>query len=958
MTLRRYSRLGGGSFAALWLPLALAAAAPASAQAPGEAGAPSPDTADSDEELSESKVEPLYGNINPFYGNISPFWGNISPFYGDFSAFWGNINPFEENTIPLYGNFSPFWGNTHRLTQPTLSLAPAWGDIRPFWEQVGARVKETNAAWGASDFLTVAEGLRGIVAQSAATWGPVVTAVTGKDFDSGFADPLLARYGIDLDNPAALAALSPGQRGEFFLAWYDGLMAFSGRDRPDHWMVTANWTPALTQQQGGGASTVVGILDSHPGGSLDLSHRIIRATGYAGSGDGHGAGVASLIVAAHDGEGVMGIAPRAGVAIHNPFDETRTASWADVREGIVALKARNASIVNASLGEAGTVLPADWNKVFADAEVKAHKGSTVYVIAAGNEGLAQSANIEWGGAAGTHFLLVGSVDPAGNISSFSNRPGDACLLVDGVCGASGKLMNRFITAPGELILVSDGRGGIVRRSGTSFAAPMVSGAIALLHDRWPWLAKDPAATVEIILRSARDAGAPGVDPVYGAGLLDITAAQSPLDFNSLLFYKVRNGIAVKEPLAKLRVKGLDSSWEASGVYFTLFERVGKSYRDFVVPMSSLLSGTVRTAFGSREEFQHYLTQRLTDFINKGDRGAFTDVASYTSPDRGGWRMSVASQNPVAYLTERGGAVPHSAFTAAAPGGTFALSAGYGAGAMVLAGQRGFAMTSDFAGDGGVNPLLSLASGGGFFNSEIALAERTRLSIGFTERRLAPARDLSRELFERAFIPAENLRADALNLRVNHDFAPGTGLSLNYTVLRESNALLAVQAHNGLLEGGSRSEALTFGATADLGAGLTLAASASAGRTRTPDEGQQLVTSGPGVLTSAFAVSATKNGVVGSQDRLRLSFTQPMHIESGRMKLQAAQVTDRATGEIGVVANEFAITGKSRVHTGELLYAAPLQDGRGEFSLFGRATFGAASDYRTGFASGVRVRLEM
>ena len=321
-------------------------------------------------------------------------------------------------------------------------------------------------------------------------------------------------------------------------------------------------------------------------------------------------------------------------------------------------------------------------------------------------------------------------------------------------------------------------------------------------------------------------------------------------------------------------------------------------------------------------------------------------------------MSIASQDPTAYLTGHSGEVPHSAMRAAAPGGIFAISAGHGAGAMALAGQRGFAMISDFSGDGGVNPLLTLASGGGFFASEVALSGRTRLSFGYTERRLAAADDLARSPVERAFGQGEDRSANALNLRLDHDFAPGTGLSLSYTLLREDNAMLAVQARNDLLEGGSHSEALTFGAAAQLGSGLSLAASASAGRTRTADHAQQLVTSGAGVLTTAFAVSATKNGLLGRDDRLRLSFTQPMHVESGRMTLHAAGVADRATGELGVVESEFAIAGQDRIHTGELLYAAPLQDGRGEVSLFGRATLGAAADHRTGVAGGVRVRLEM
>ena len=961
MTKRRDLRTG--ALAVAWLPLAIANAVPARAQDAGQTPAP-PALPTGEEEADTTAVKPYFGNINPFYGNISPFWGNITPFYGNITPFWGNINPF-------YGNITPFWGNINPFIVSGQVVAPAWGNIQPFWQTVGAKWQAANAMLNVPSLSLLAspnaqsatQTLRDIVKLSEATWGAAVTAKTGRSFTDGFAAPLLAKYAIDLSKPATLAALSPGQRAEFFQAWYDGLMNFSGRDRVDHWMVTANWNPALTQQQGSGSDTVIGVIDGNFGAAADLTDRLVQYSGRDGFAGGHGAGVASLLVAAHDGEGVMGIAPRASVVLHNPFDASGTANWADVREGILALKSRNASIVNASLGEAGTVLPKSWNAIFGSAAIAARKADTVYVIAAGNEGLTQTRNIEWGRALGTNFLLVGSVDPAGNISSFSNRPGTACLLVNGACSSSsdlaggGLLMNRFITAPGELILVADGMGGTVRRSGTSFAAPLVSGAIALLHDRWPWLAKDPAASVEIILRSAKDLGAKGVDPVYGVGMLDVAASQSPLDFSKLVFYKVKGSIITGESAANLQLNGVQLSWEADGVYFTLFEKVGNSTRDFIVPMSSLVRGQIVSTFGNKEFFQHFLTQRLTDFIGKKDGGQFTDVASYTSPDRGGWQMSVASQNPIAYLTGQSTQVPHSAFRAAAPGGAFSVTAGRGVGALALTGQRGFGMMSDFNGEGGVNPLLAMASGGSFFASEIALAPRTGLSFGYTERSLSALDDLSRLRADTLFSQSEKRRAHAFNVRVNHDFAPGTGFSLAYTSLREDDALLAVQAQNDLLEQGSRSDALTLGGTAELGSGISFAASASAGRSRTAID-SQLATEGAGLLTSAYAVAATKNGVIGRADRLRLSFAQAMHVESGRLALKTAQILDRATGEVGVAKEGFAIDGGARVHTAELLYAAPVQEGRGELSLFGRATMGAQGDYRTGFASGVRLRLEM
>src|SRR5439155_14897230 len=68
----------------------------------------------------------------------------------------------------------------------------------------------------------------------------------------------------------------------------------------------------------------------------------------------------------------------------------------------------------------------------------------------------------------------------------------------------------------------NGKGGYYFMSGTSMAAPHVSGAAALLLQRKPSLT--PAQVRDALTRTALDLGAPGRDPQYGAGLLDIAAA--------------------------------------------------------------------------------------------------------------------------------------------------------------------------------------------------------------------------------------------------------------------------------------------------------------------------------------------------------------------------------------------------------------------------------------------------
>ena len=63
-------------------------------------------------------------------------------------------------------------------------------------------------------------------------------------------------------------------------------------------------------------------------------------------------------------------------------------------------------------------------------------------------------------------------------------------------------------------------------NGTSFSSPAVAGALALLLQAFPNLTGRQA--VEILLTTAREAGTPGTDGVYGRGLLDLVQAFQPV----------------------------------------------------------------------------------------------------------------------------------------------------------------------------------------------------------------------------------------------------------------------------------------------------------------------------------------------------------------------------------------------------------------------------------------------
>ncbi len=887
-------------------------------------------------------LDPFGGTIDPFGGTINPFGGTLNPFGGTLNPFGGTIDPFGGTLDPFRGTLDPFDGS-NGIT--SANLVTFWSQFGTGWQE--AKAKLDLLAVAPTDVARQQEfvgKMQTLMTQSDQYWGPHILARTGKSFKEGFADKLFAKYGVSLTDPASFARLTSSDRNKLIFDWYDGLQDFSGKDQVDHWMVTANWNPSITKTQGGGAKSIIGLIDGSVAATTEFSANLKGTTGTTATVKGHGTSVLSLIVSAHDGRGVQGIAPNASVISHTPFDKTGTASWKSVVTGINNLKLKGASVINLSLGVKGWTLGPDLVNVFKDVNVQNHANSTVYVLAAGNSGVRQTTNINLSGTNDAAMLVVGSVDPAGNISSFSNRPGTACLSLTATCATGNRLMDRFMVAPGELLLTSDGNGGLVRVSGTSFAAPLVSGAVTLLHDRWPWLVNHPREAANILLSSARDLGAPGTDEVYGRGLLDVAASQSPINFNALTFYEhtATNSAPVAQSASQVRASAAarSSAWEAEGVFFYLFETHGATHRDFQVPLSTRLIGQRANFVGNNNYFQSFVTGRLKDWMKNGS--GFSDVQSITTPSRSGWSLGYDVIAPKVTGLERNAIaqLPSPNLKVAAPNGRFALSLGEGNGVRSIGGQKGFGLASDYdAGNGGVNPILGFASGGPFVKADVALNSKTELALGFTKNRLAAEDNIALSDADRSSLRnTEDYRANALNVRVTHRASNALTMTADYTKMREGNGLLGVQSiQKSDLQRGSATQSATLGATLDMPGKFTLAASATTAVTRAGNADQALRTTNKGVTSTAFAASLTKMGLFRRHDGLRVSISQPLTVESGKLSYTSIGVTDRQTGAIGEVTQSFSIADKSRRLTGELLYSTPVLKS-GEVSLFGRADY--------------------
>ena len=116
------------------------------------------------------------------------------------------------------------------------------------------------------------------------------------------------------------------------------------------------------------------------------------------------------------------------------------------------------------------------------------------------------------------LLFVGALNASKELAVYSNFP-----------GSSVEVQSRFIVAPGDLRVAwpSLGEEGYLNKSGTSYAAPLVSGAIALLKANHP--SKTAREIADAILATAsKDIPDYSADK-HGQGLLDVEAANLHLN---------------------------------------------------------------------------------------------------------------------------------------------------------------------------------------------------------------------------------------------------------------------------------------------------------------------------------------------------------------------------------------------------------------------------------------------
>jgi subtilisin family serine protease len=230
--------------------------------------------------------------------------------------------------------------------------------------------------------------------------------------------------------------------------------------------------------------------------------------------NGHGTQTTGVMVGGAAGGTSIGLAPDAKWIAVKIFNDSGQATTSRIHQGFQWLLDPDG---NPSTPDAPNVVNNSWTMSTASCaldfqlDLRSLRAAGILpVFAAGNYGptvgtVMSPANLP-------EAFAVGGTDNSDAIYPYSSRGPSSCA------GATAPAL----AAPATNVRTSDLYGGYVTDTGTSMAAPHVSGALALLLSAVPGLSADQQAAA--LEGSAVDLGAAGLDNNFGYGRLDVLAA--------------------------------------------------------------------------------------------------------------------------------------------------------------------------------------------------------------------------------------------------------------------------------------------------------------------------------------------------------------------------------------------------------------------------------------------------
>jgi subtilisin family serine protease len=643
----------------------------------------------------------------------------------------------------------------------------------------------------------------------------------------------------------------------------------------------------------------------------------------------HGTHVAGIAAGA-----TTGLASQASIL---PVKVCATENCASVDDGIVWAAQHGASVINVSIG-GGIFTAADAAKLR-----QAVSAGALIVVAAGNSGVADPTNGYL--AAGAlqdgirgSMIVVGSTGCTANgstpvncsnggkgaISSFSQTPGNRCQVSG---GKSYCMKDYFVVAPGTDIWSAVGNGAASGAaygylSGTSMATPYVTGVAAVIKGNWPTLTSSQIAS--IIFQTTDDIGAPGVDPIFGRGEVDITKALSPVGATIVATKKFT--VAPTAPgnganTGTTSVAGLNGGALAA----TTLSKLGASGANkslvsgplsVAIRNSKLLKNAVLVdSFGRtfQADMTHAIYNPGLDFTSYFMSSPFTSYAPFAFSGQGPFGRFMASGYAVDTVTPRllSGEllsqdrhrydVRDLEFSAMVANGV-AINAGYN---LDLQGRfNGYDLQGSSAYDGlflsgsALNsPYESFTDGGSFVGATIALASDLHLNVGQSmlgtrrpEFEVPVFSYLSQVMGPQTALDQRTATTSMAGL--NWDFASWGGLGVTASNTVEKHGMLGGLNSGALaIADGANTSAVGLSARIGFGSGWVTTFSYSEGITQLDLRSNSIATSSDTLHSRAYGVAIAKHGLFADNDSLGLAVSRPIQIYSGSLGLTAATGLD-------------------------------------------------------------------